>query len=96
MVLVVGPEHRRYFDDAGWSKDDIRAYMHPRITADNDERPGKRVGIRPDGLLLVAAGGAGMGEAWVLFPHLNWAVSKRVVVGIPRDEPTERQRRGGT
>ena len=31
VMLVMGPEHRRYFVDAGWSKDDAAAYLFPRL-----------------------------------------------------------------
>jgi hypothetical protein len=95
VVIVIGPEHRRYFDEAGWSKDDLRAYMHPKVTVDTGAAPGRRLNLRPEGLVFVAAGGAGMGEAWMLMPHLNWAVTRPVVVGIPKgdDALTERERR---
>jgi hypothetical protein len=99
-VVVVGPEHRRYFDEAGWSKDDLRSYMYPKVAMDTGAAPGRRLNIRPEGLVFVAAGGAGMGEAWILFPHLNWAVTKPVVVGVPAGdlaltERERRERRGG-
>jgi hypothetical protein len=95
VVLVIGTEHRRFFDAAGWSKDDLRAYVHPKVVVETGEAPGRRLNIRPDGLLFVAAGGDGMGEAWILFPHLNWAVTKPVVHGIPSGDQalTERERR---
>jgi hypothetical protein len=96
VVIVIGTEHRRYFDDAGWSKDDLRAYMHPKVSAETGgDIPGRRLNIRPEGLAFVAAGGAGMGEAWLLMPHLNWAVTKPVVHGIPTGDAalTERERR---
>jgi hypothetical protein len=97
VVIVVGTEHRRFFDAAGWSKDDLRAYVHPRVVVETGAAPGRRLNVRPDGLLFVAAGGDGMGEAWILFPHLNWAVTKPVVVGLPTGDlaRTERERRGG-
>jgi hypothetical protein len=76
LVLVVGPEHRRYFDRAGWSKDDIRDYLWPRFHEDGQ----KIVGLgKPEGLLIVAAGGDGMGESWLLFPHLAWAITEKIV-----------------
>jgi hypothetical protein len=99
LVLVIGPEHRRYFDEAGWSKADLRAYMYPTVTAETGAAPGRRCNVRPEGLVFVAAGGPGMGEAWMLLPHLNWAVTRPVVVGIPNPDETERERRerrGGT
>ena len=79
VVLVIGPEHRRFLVDAGWSKADAREYIFPRI---KEERgPGEaRVGLaKPEGLLLVAAGGPGMAETWILFPHLAWAITEPVV-----------------
>jgi hypothetical protein len=79
VVVVMGPEHRRYFLEAGWSKADTRAALWPRLKADPGpgERPVK-LG-RPEGLLLVAAGGPGMAESWVLFPHLAWAITEPVI-----------------
>jgi hypothetical protein len=75
LVCVIGPEHRRYFDAASWSKNDIRSYLWQRF-----QRDGKNiVGLgRPEGLLIVAAGGDGMAESWLLFPHLAWAITEKV------------------
>jgi hypothetical protein len=81
VLLVVGPEHRRPLEREGFSKDDMRAYLWPRVTA--PPGPGEkvvRIG-RPDGLLLVAAGGPGMGQTWIVFPHLALAITEPVVVG---------------
>jgi hypothetical protein len=79
VVVVMGPEHRRFLIDAGWSKADARAYLFPRVKA--EQLPGEgRVGLgRPEGILLVAAGGPGMSETWILFPHLAWAITEAVV-----------------
>jgi hypothetical protein len=81
VVAVMGPEHRRYLVDAGWSKADARAYLWPKLTA--PPKPGEgRVKLgTPEGLLLVAAGGPGMAETWVMFPHLAWAITEPVVRG---------------
>ena len=79
VMLVMGPEHRRYFADAGWSKDDARAYLFPKLK--EGERP-VRIG-KPDGILIVAAGGPGMSETWILFPHLAWAITEAVVPEVP-------------
>jgi len=77
-VLVVGREHRRYFERAGWSKDDLRSYLWPRCF----EGERNVVGLgRREGLLIVAAGGDGMAESWILFPHLAWAITEMVVSG---------------
>ena len=75
VMLVMGPEHRRFLADARWSKDDARNYLFPRLK--EGERP-VRIG-RPEGILIVAAGGPGMSETWVLFPHLAWAITEPVV-----------------
>ena len=79
VVLVMGIEHRRYFTEAGWSKADARAYLHPKLVGPlgPGERPVK-VG-KPEGLLFVAAGGPGMSETWLLLPHLAWAITEPVV-----------------
>jgi len=78
VVLVVGPEHMRYFAEAGWSKQDMRTYLWPRL----QEPPGKgerpvKLG-KPEGLLIVAAGGPGMAQTWVVLPHLAWAITEPV------------------
>lgn len=69
-VVVVGPEHGRVFDQAGWSKADVAAALH-----ENLQIPGKDLGMggdsenaaddtpsliskfRPGGLQLIRAGG---------------------------------------
>lgn len=84
LVMVVGPEHQRYFLEAGWSKDDLRAYVWPRLMAPTTSEHDRSVNIgRPDGLLIVAAGGPGMAETWLLVPHLALAVTVRI--GTPPD-----------
>ena len=80
VMLVVGPEHQRYFDDKGWSKDDMRGYLFPRFSADPGPI-GRVVGIaKPQGILIVAAGGDGMAQTWVLLPHLALAITEPVVL----------------
>jgi hypothetical protein len=75
VVLVIGPEHQRYFTSAGWSKDDIRKYLWPRFFDDGRNAVGLG---RPEGILIVAAGGPGMAETWILFPHLASAITRKV------------------
>jgi hypothetical protein len=79
VMLVMGPEHRRFLVDAGWSKADARAYLFARLK--EGDRP-VRIG-KPEGILIVGAGGPGMSETWVLFPHLAWAITEPVVPEIP-------------
>ena len=80
----MGPEHRRFFVEAGWSKADVRTYPWDRLQAPSgpDERPVK-LGS-PAGLLVVAAGGPGMAETWILFPHLAWAITEPVLPAAGR------------
>lgn len=79
VVVVMGTEHRRFLTEAGWSKADAREYVFPRVTS--ERQPGEaRVGLgKPEGILFVGAGGPGMSESWILFPHLAWAITEPVV-----------------
>jgi hypothetical protein len=82
VVMVIGREHQRYFVSAGWSKADIRGYLWPRLT--EPPREGERqvkLG-HPEGLLIAAAGGPGMAETWLFFPHLAWAITEPVVTPV--------------
>lgn len=82
VVVVMGPEHRRFLVAAGWSKADAREYVFPRVKA--EQQAGEaRVGLgKPEGILFVAAGGPGMSESWILFPHLAWAITEPVVPDV--------------
>jgi hypothetical protein len=78
VMLVVGIEHMRYFAEAGWSKQDMRTYLWPLLQADpGPGEPRVRLG-KPEGLLIVAAGGPGMAETWIVLPHLAWAITEEV------------------
>jgi hypothetical protein len=79
VVVVMGPEHRRFLVDAGWSKADARGYLYPLVKAEQGAGEGRVSLGRPEGILLVAAGGPGMSETWILFPHLAWAITEPVV-----------------
>jgi hypothetical protein len=83
VVVVMGPEHRRYLVDAGWSKADVRAYLWPRLKEPKGPGEGVVKLGHPEGLLLVAAGGPGMAESWVMFPHLAWAITEPVAPLAP-------------
>jgi hypothetical protein len=80
VVLVVGPEHRRYLVEEGWTKERAQEHLFPVISAPTTGPTDKQVNVaRPEQILLVAAGGPGMAETWVLFPHLAWAITEAVV-----------------
>jgi hypothetical protein len=69
-VIVIGPEHGRVFDEAGWSKAEVVAALHERLkfpardlgmgTAKDAEDAGPRLmsKFRAEGLTLVRAGGS--------------------------------------
>ena len=79
ILLVIGFENRRVLTDAGWSKDDLRRYVWDRVHG--APAPGARevkLG-KPEGLLMVAAGGPGMPETWIFLPHLGRAITMPVV-----------------
>jgi hypothetical protein len=71
-VVVIGPEHGRVFDEAGWSKARAVAALHAQLSVAGDDlamgtdagavraRPnadGTAPKFRPDGLTLIRAGG---------------------------------------
>jgi hypothetical protein len=94
VLIVIGPEHRSLLGSSGWSKQQVRDYLHPLLTApptdvDPSGRPygwGSHVegGVqestfglpKPEGLLVAAAGGTGLGLSWVFYPHWSAAVSR--------------------
>ena len=79
VVYVMGREHQRLFFEAGGSKEQMHAYLWPRLTAETAGFHDRRVNLgQPENILIVAAGGAGMAETWVLFPHLAWAITRPV------------------
>ncbi len=81
-VLVVGPEHARVFADDGWDRERVLAELHARLNTPGSELIWGAGGIadgvpphlkdvtlpkfRPDGILLVhAGGGAGLFSAMI-------------------------------
>ncbi|MEO5724454.1 MAG: thioredoxin, partial [Ilumatobacteraceae bacterium] len=79
-ILIVGPEHAHVFAEAGWDRDRLLAELHSRLQIPGSELVYGAGGIadgirtefagytlgkfRPDGLLLVhAGGGAGLFSA---------------------------------
>ncbi|MEQ1699323.1 MAG: thioredoxin [Ilumatobacteraceae bacterium] len=81
-VLVVGPEHARVLAEAGWSREQLLEELHARLQIPGSELVHGALGIadgvpahlrdvtlpkfRPDGILLVhAGGGAGLFSAMI-------------------------------
>jgi hypothetical protein len=82
VVLVLGPEHARIFAEAGWDRDRVLAELHARLVRPGAElvvgaggiadgipahlRDASLPKFRPDGILLVhAGGGAGLFSAMI-------------------------------
>lgn len=87
IVLVVGQEHQRRFLDAGWSKQRLREYLWPPLTAADTGPYDKRLALAdPSNILVVAAGGPGMVETWALLPHLSNPVTEPVRGAGGQDE----------
>jgi hypothetical protein len=79
IVLVFGTEHQRFFLEEGWTKARMQEYLWPRFMADTRDTRDRKVNIgKPEGILIVAAGGPGMGETWMLMPHLALAVTRPI------------------
>jgi hypothetical protein len=81
-IVIIGPEHARVFADAGWDRDRVLAELHGRLQLPGSELVRGAGGIaegvperlrdltlpkfRPDGILLVhAGGGAGLFSAMI-------------------------------
>jgi hypothetical protein len=79
FVYIMGKEHQRFFLEERWSKEQMQEYMFPRLSAPTSGAQDRHVNIQhPENVLIVAAGGAGMAETWILCPHLAWAITKPV------------------
>ena len=77
ILIVMGPEHQRFFLEAGWTKEQNCERLFEKS---RNPGPGQRpVSVAgPEGFLLVAAGGRGMASTWFFFPHLAWAITEKV------------------
>jgi hypothetical protein len=94
VVLVFGPEHRNMLERTGWSKQDVRTFLHPLLTAPHTRAIGRQEtqGMaplggptesshylpRPEGILIAAAGGEGLNLSWVMYPHLASSISVKI------------------
>lgn len=80
VVLVVGLEHQQRLVAAGWSKSDVQQHAWPLLAAATTSKHDKQVAVAaPEHVHVVAAGGPGMAESWVLLPHLSNPMAELVV-----------------
>jgi hypothetical protein len=96
-AMIVGPQHREVLHSAGWSKRDVREFIHERARVTRGEwrsvGKGAVVGRKtadvhtalrtPDDLLVIAAGGPAGGFGAVIPP---WYAEKSLAVTIPVEE----------
>ncbi len=68
LLVVIGPEHMDLCATAGWSKDDIRRYLFPRLKAPAAGYEFPSPIARPEHILIVAAGGRAMAQSWFMVP----------------------------
>jgi hypothetical protein len=93
-AIVVGPQHREVLHAAGWSKRNVREFIHERARVTRGEwrsvGKGAVVGRKaddihpalrtPDDLLVIAAGGPAGGFGAVIPP---WYAEKSLAVTVP-------------
>jgi len=78
-MFVFGTEHHRFFIEESYSKERMQEYLWPKLYAETSGPTDRRVNVaKPEGILLVAAGGPGMGETWMLMPHLAHAITREI------------------
>ncbi|WP_051247591.1 hypothetical protein [Nocardioides halotolerans] len=79
FMIVVGEEHRRVIQAAGWTKADVQAYTFERLVAPTRGTRDLVCHVSaPERMLVVAAGGPGIPETQVLMPHLAAPVTTRI------------------
>lgn len=97
-AIVIGAQHRELIAAAGWSKREIRAYVHARarVTRGDWASVGKRAVVgkspervhtalrSPDDLLVIAAGGPAGGFGAIIPP---WYAEKSIAITVPVGEP---------
>jgi hypothetical protein len=80
VVVVIGQEHHRRFLAEGLSKEAVRDRLFELVTRPTTGRHDNLVTLTsPENLLLVAAGGPGIAQSWLLMPHLSSTPSELVV-----------------
>ena len=80
VVVVLGAEHQRMLRAAGWDKARVRTELWTRFGA--QPALAGRGDLRlhsPEGIILVAAGGAAVDWSVVLPPHLGRAITEPIV-----------------
>jgi hypothetical protein len=103
-AIVVPPQLRAFFHQAGWSKDDLRAVIHERARVERGqwETVGKQAVVSdrnrhrqhaalpaPEDLLIISAGGEAGGFGAVIPP---WLGSRSAATTVPITAPASANR----
>jgi len=81
VVVVIGVEHQRRLLDDGWTKEAVRDRLFERMTAPTaGKHDSTLVLASPANVLVVAAGGPGLAQSWLITPHLAAPTHERVVM----------------
>ncbi|MHB1583610.1 MAG: hypothetical protein ACYCU7_08065 [Acidimicrobiales bacterium] len=87
IVVVVGTEHHLRLLDAGYSKEKVQEALWPILTADTAGKYDNKLHLAsPANVMVVAAGGPGIAQSWVVVPHL--AVPTHQAVEWPAGDAT--------
>jgi hypothetical protein len=79
LVVVIGTEHHLRLLDQGWTKERMQEYLWPRMTADTGGKYDNKLHLAdPANIMIVAAGGPGIAQSWLLVPHLAVPTHERV------------------
>jgi hypothetical protein len=71
VVVVIGTEHQLRLLDQGWTKERMQNYLWPMMTADTVGKYDNKLHLAdPANIMIVAAGGPGIAQSWLLVPHL--------------------------
>ncbi len=90
VVLVIGTEHHLRLLDEGWEKEAVQEYLWPKMTVDTGGKYDNKLFLAdPSNIMIVAAGGPGIAQSWLLVPHLAVPTHELVRRGpVPGDERT--------
>jgi hypothetical protein len=87
IVVVVGTEHHLRLLDAGYTKEKVQEALWPILTADTAGKYDNKLHLAsPANVMVVAAGGPGIAQSWVIVPHL--AVPTHEAVEWPAGDAT--------
>ena len=79
LIYVVGPEHQRRFLDDGWTKERISEALWSLLTVPTTGPYDRHVDVTgSENVMLVAAGGPGIAQSWLLRPHLSAPTHERI------------------